>query len=250
MNAVRAELRKIRSTRTLMAAPAVAVAFAVLAFGPVLALDSGGRARELDPSLMIDVARGPGFQVAIAMLLLGALATAGEFRHGTITATLLVTPRRRDLLRAKALAVAIVALATTFAVEVVALSLGTAFVRAHDLASTASVADVALTAGGVAVAAVLYGLAGVGLGLVLRDQTAAVALALAWVGIAEGVVPVVVRRPWLFRWLPGGAVNSLLGVADPPGDLLPAWAGALMLLAVAGALLAAAAATFTSRDVA
>lgn len=246
---IRSELRKIRSARTLLAAPVVAVVFALLAFGPALAQSEEQR-RALPPDLLVDVARGTGTQLAILMLLLGALATAGEFRHGTIAATLHVSPRRRSVLSAKAAAVAITAAATAFAVEVIALSLGTAYVRAYDLPSTAHVGDVLLTATAVAAVAVLYGLAGVGLGLAVRDQTAAIAIALGWLGLVEGVIPIVLRKPWLFRYLPSGAMNSMLGAADPPGDLLPAWAGTLMLLAVAAALLTAGATTFTKKDIA
>jgi ABC-2 type transport system permease protein len=246
---IRAELRKIRTARTLLAAPLVAVAFAVLGFVPALTLSEAERA-DLPPTMLVDVARGAGFQLAVLMLLLGALATAGEFRHGTVTATLLAEPRRRTVLAAKAAAVAITAAATAFVIELVALPLGMAYLSASGIRSTASVGDVLLTGLAVAAVGVLYGLAGVGLGLAVRDQTAAIAVALGWIGIAEGVIPVVLRKPWLFKWLPGGAVNAVLGVADPPGDLLPAWGGALMLVAVAAALLLAAAAAFDRRDVA
>lgn len=247
--AIRSEIRKIRSARTLLAVPVLSVAYAVLSFGPALALPAAER-RALPGDTLLAAARGPGFTLAVAMLILGVLAAAGEFRHGTVTATLLVTPRRRAALAAKAAAVALLAAVTTVVVEAVAVGFGVLFLRANDVAIEVTAGDLLLTASGTVVAAVLYALTGVGLGTALRDQTAAVGAALLWVGIVEGAVPVVLRKPWLFRWLPGGAANSLLGAADPPPDLLPAWGGALLLAGVAGLLAAAGAATFTRRDVA
>lgn len=61
-------------------------------------------------------------------------------------------------------------------------------------------------------------------------------------------MPVVLRKTWLFKWMPSGAANAVLGVADPPGDLLAAWAGAVLLVGVAGALTTTGAALFTRRD--
>ena len=246
---IRAELLKIRTARTLLAVPVVAVAYAVLAFGPALTMSPADK-RALEPDTLLTIARGPGIALAVLMLLLGVLATAGEFRHGTVVATLLVTPRRGSALRAKAAALALVAAVTALVVEAVAVTLGTAFLRAGDVPVDVGAGDVAVTVLGTVVAAVLYALAGVGLGTLLRDQTAGVGLALAWVGIAEGAVPVVLRKPWLFRWLPGGAANALVGAAKPPPDLLPAWAGGLMLAGVAAALVAGGLAAFGTRDVA
>lgn len=245
---IRAELRKIRTARPLLAVPVLSVAYAVLSFGPALTLPAAER-RAMGPDTLLAVARGPGFVLAVAMLVLGVLAAAGEFRHGTVVATLLVTPRRRTALAAKAAAVAVTAALTALAVEAVAVGLGVLFLRANDVAIGVSAGDVLLTAAGTVAAAVLYGLAGVGLGSALRDQTAAVGAVLLWVGVVEGAVPVVLRTPWLFRWLPGGAVNALLGAADPPPDLLPAWSAALILLGVVAALVATGAAVLTRRDV-
>ncbi len=246
---MRAELAKVRTARTLLAVPVVAVAYAVLAFLPAMTLPDAEVRAQLDGTSLLDVARGPGIATAVLMLLLGVLATAGEFRHGTVVATLLVTPRRRDAVRDKALAVAAVAAGTALAVEAVAVTLGTVFLRSKDITIEVGAGDVALTVLGTVAAATLYALAGVGLGYAVRDQTAAVGAALAWVGIVEGAVPLVLRKAWLFRWMPGGAANALAGVADPPPDLLPAWGAALLLGGVVALLVGGGAAAFGRRDV-
>lgn len=247
--AVLAELRKIRTARMLLAFPMACVAFAVLMVAMAFALPEAER-RALPGDALVGMARGPAFQVAVAMLLLGVLVSAGEFRHGTATATLLVTPRRVPAYAAKAVAMAVAAAVTALATTGLAVGLGLLFLRAHDVRLDAGVWPVVATALGTAAAAVLYGLVGVGIGMALRDQTGGIALALGWLGLAEGVIPVVLRKPWLFKWMPSGAANSLLGAGDPPPDLLPAWGAGLILSAVAAVLLGLGAAVFTSRDVA
>ena len=246
--AVRSEVRKILSARALLALPAFAVVYAFLSFLPALALPEAER-RELDADLLVTIARGPGFVVAAAMLVLGALVAAGEFRHKTMTATLLVRPRRREVMAAKAVAVALVAALTAVVVEVIVLSIGVAFVQANGIESDAGIADIASSAVAVLAVAPLYGVAGVGIGMAVRDQTAAVGGVLTWIGIVEGAIPAVLRKAWLAKWLPGGAARAVLGVADAPSDLLPFWGGALILLAVATVTTTAGTLLFAARDV-
>ena len=245
---IRSELWKVRSVRSLLAFPVVGVLYAALAFGPAFSA-SESALQQIDPDELVRIVRGPSFFVAVAMLVLGALVTAGEFRHGTMPATLLVVPRRRDVLGAKSAAMAAIAGGTACAVAVVSVALGALFLRTHDIASTAAVADVALAVIASLVVPALYALAGVGLGLLARDQTVAVGAALLWIGIVEGALPVVLRAPSLYKWLPGGAANAVLGVVDPPDDLLPAAGAVLLLVAVVAGLMGAGWARFVGRDV-
>ena len=50
------------------------------------------------------LAIGPGFISALMLLLIGALAAAGEFHHRSIVSTYLITPRRGRVLAAKLIA--------------------------------------------------------------------------------------------------------------------------------------------------
>src|SRR3712207_3764869 len=118
--ALRSELRKVRSVRTLMALPVGAVIYVLLSFLPAVLAPESARAT-IPGDALVGGLRGPGFVLAVVMLLLGALAAAGEHRHRTAAATLLVTPRRRDVVVAKLGATMVVASVTALAV--VALSL-------------------------------------------------------------------------------------------------------------------------------
>ena len=246
---IRSELRKLVTVRALLAFPLGSVAYAMLSFVPALALPVAER-RAMPGDTLLAIARGPGFVVAIAMLALGILAAAGEFRHGTICSTLITTPVRTQVVAAKAAAIAAVAAFSAVSVEAVSIAGGIWFTTAHAIESTVSIVDIAATAGAVVAVAALYGIAGVGIGLAVRDQTAAIGAALVWVTVVEGAVPVVLRKGWLFKGLPGGAANAVLGAANPPGDLLPAWGGAAILVVVVSALVGTGALLFNRRDVA
>lgn len=246
--AVGAELKKILSVRPLLAFPLGAIAYAVLAFLPALTASAEER-QSLGGDALLSIVRGPGFVVAVAMLLLGVLVVGTEFRHGTIGSTLIFTPSRLRLVTSKAAAVAFVATVTAVAVELVSLSFGFAFLESSGVTTTVGTGDIAASIAGVIVVTILYAMAGVGLGLAVRDQTFAIGSALVWMLVIEGVIPIVLRKAWLFKWLPGGAANAVLGIADPPPDLLPAWAGALALLGAAGILTSVGTAFFSAKDV-
>ena len=101
---LRAELLKLRTTRTtwVLLGTALLIVLGVLVI--VLALfDRGGRVTDEDLGGLFSF-------TAIADLLvlsLGIVGAAGEFRHGTITAAFLVTPARWPVIVAKALAYAL-----------------------------------------------------------------------------------------------------------------------------------------------
>lgn len=107
---------------------------------------------------------------------------------------------------------------------------------------------VAVLAAAVAVIA-LYGMIGVALGAIIRNQIVAVAGALVWLLALEGFL--VTLLPAVGRWLPGGATVGLLQegrAATTHGSLLPAWAGGLVLLGYAALIGLLASAVALRRD--
>jgi hypothetical protein len=89
------------------------------------------------------------------------------------------------------------------------------------------------TLAGVVAAVAIFGLIGVGLGALLREQVATVVGLLVYLFIAE---PIVTRIPALHSWtsyLPGAAANALTQVAQANQHFLPPWQGGLVLAAYA-----------------
>lgn len=237
MNAlVHAEARKLAATRSWLLLAAAPILYPVLVVA-VLALTSADRPPDLG---FDDVVRGGADVAKLAMLMLGILAVAGEHRHGTIVPALLVSPRRVRFVTAKLASHASVAVAVGLVSSAVALAVGGIYLARQDVPLDVLGGDVVLTVVGVVVTTAFYSIAGVALGAIVRNQTAAVTGALLWMLAVEEVVPIVLRRPELRDWLPGGATTRLLHLADPGPAAASAWHAALVLLAVTAALVVGA----------
>ncbi len=218
---IRAEWLKLRTVRAPWLVLAALFALS-LAIAPAAVADvdpDGARAaRDLHEILAI----GPGLLTSLTLLLLGALAAAGEFQHGTVVRTYLGSPRRERVLAARlalfaalGAAVAAIGTAATYAIVLpLADAAGLPAVGVGDLATLA----VALVLSGA-----LAGAAGVAIGSILRQQTAAMVAILLWTLAFERFV-----GGFLGPVLPFGALLSAVGLA---GDDAPAIAVSLALLA-------------------
>ena len=245
---IRAELLKLRTTRTafwtvigLPAAVAVAVASAIATAGRS---DMGFSLETVEGVRNVLGASSSG---ALIALILGILAMSGEYRHQTVTQTFLLTPLRHRVIAAKFVAFALVGL--VLAVGASALTLATALPwLASEGADVRIVQDVGLVFLGATAGTVLYGALGVAVGALIRNQAAAIVIALAWIMVIEGLF--VGLLPELGRWLPGGAASALTSSSVKAGDLLPMWAAALVLGAYAVGLAVAGSRVVVERDVA
>src|SRR4051794_685121 len=223
---VRAELLKIRTLRSFWWT-AVAVLAAVpflIASNIALMDDVHGRLNTSEGVRHVFSAASSGL-----MLIVGILVMAGEFRHGTAASTFLAAPDRARVVRAKLISGSIVGLLFATLAGVVALAVGLPWLDAKHVDLAAHSSDIALALLGSFLATALYALVGVGLGVLLRNQTVAISVALGWLFIVESALLAFV--PDLARWLPGGAAGALSGATGPESDLLPMWGGALLFTA-------------------
>jgi ABC-2 type transport system permease protein len=243
---VRVELAKLRSTR-ILSVLAVVVAGLTIA---MLALQLHNAGKVGAASLGTVDSLGTLLNVAGVtspiVLVVGVIAVTSEFRHATMPTSLLTVPDRARLLVAKVLALTLVG----GVVAVGGLGLELAIVVPYLTAAGVPIdlvnADLLLAVCGVLAGIPLYGIAGVGIGAVIRHQTIAVIAPLVWLAVVENLLPGYGLAS-VVRWLPGGA-TSALGRAELPG-LLPLWAGGLVLAAYAAALVAAGAYRLARADV-
>jgi ABC-2 type transport system permease protein len=236
---IRVELRKLATIRGPAVIAAAASAF-VIVFAVFAVTTAGeGDAPPLGPETLPGFLRSPAQLLGFVALLLGVIAMAGEWTHRTVTKTFLLTPARRRVVMAKMLTGVLVGVG----ISVLALTLGLIVVLPVLVAkgtalSAAASAEAALATIGISA---LYGLMGVALGVLTRNQTVALVAALLWNLVLENIVPILARAPQLYAWLPGGAADAVIGrersgLLDPIGGglLLAAYAA---VLAVAGTLL-------------
>ncbi len=242
---IRSELRKIATVRG---------PWLLLAAGPLLVLagvtglvQSGGNVH--DPAVQNQALAHVGL-AALLTLVFGILAVAGEYRHRTITDAYLSFPRRGRVVAAKLAVYALVGAAAGLVCVLVALAATAAWWAAKGGAVHLSTAETWRVLGGGVAVNIAFAAIGVGLGALIRNLVAAVAAALAWIALIEGITGQLLGSG-LARWLPFYASQALdranLSTAT---RLLPQWAGGLVLLGYAAAFAAAAVLTTRNRDVA
>jgi hypothetical protein len=243
---VRVELRKLATIRgpavIAAAASALVIVFAVFA----VTTAGQGDAPPLGPETLPGFLRSPAQLLGFVALLLGVMAMAGEWTHRTVTRTFLLTPARRRVVTAKMLTGVLVGVG----ISVLALTLGLLVVlpvlvtKGIALSAVAS-AEAALATIGISA---LYALMGVALGVLTRNQTVALVAALLWSLVLENIVPILVRAPQLYAWLPGGAADAVIG--RERSGLLDPIGGGLLLAAYAAVLAAAGTLLVMRRDTA
>jgi ABC-2 type transport system permease protein len=238
--ALRAELIKLSTTRTFLALTGSALGLALLIIVLITSINDRMTDQDLRDAFSVSHVTG------LFILLLGAIGMAGEWRHRTIAATVLSVPHRLRLLAAKVIAYAAAGAALALIVDVVVMGVGTLILLARG-ENTPAIADLLdVTWRGLLVAS-LFGGFGVCVGALIRNTASAIVLLLATSFVLEplllGLAPAVGRLGPLQI-----APQGVLGGPGDTGDLPSTGAAVITMFAWLAALFAAAAATFTRRD--
>ncbi|MBA2497559.1 MAG: hypothetical protein H0V33_10790 [Acidimicrobiia bacterium] len=202
---VAAEWLKLRTTRLLagMIPAAVGVSGAAVA-GTVLSADSAALA-STDVVRRTLAVTGAG---AILVLVVGIIVAAGEHRHGTAADTFLTTPRRHRVLAAKLAVGAGLGAAAGAVIALTCVGLAGLLYGTRGATFPLDDGEVWLTLAGPVVYSALFAVVGVALGSLLRNQTLAVAGALAWFAVIEHTL--VNLAPAIGRWLPAAAGEAIV----------------------------------------
>lgn len=247
MRLARSEAFKLRTTRTFYGVVGGALALVL-----VISIAAAAAAPYKHGDEPVRDLIGAASLAQLFALVLGVLAVSTEFRHGTITPTLLAVPDRGRLVLAKAIAYTVAGLALGVVAFAASAALVAAITSARGVGMTSPTGDVVRWVIGGALGAALYAALGVGLGALMRNQVGAIVGALAWIFVVEsllGIIPGVGHA--LEKFGIGGLAAGLTGTAhgaDASHRLGQVPAGVL-LAAYAAILIAAGIAVMRRRDV-
>lgn len=248
--ALRTEFRKITTTRAWWITALVMLAY-MLVMSAIMAASFvfGMRAEPASSDPMVldpQSIASSVYTLAVALgyifpAVLGAMVVTSEFRHRTITMTLLAEPRRTLVLGSKSVAVLPFAVVVALA-GVIGAVLGGATTLAV-LGEPTFLGDSAMlrTIGLSVVALVIWALVGVGFGSLLTNQVAVIVVLLVFTQFVEPLLRLLLAQfnatEMVSKFLPGAAGEAIAGsslyVSSGLADLLSPWQGALVLLGYA-----------------
>jgi ABC-2 type transport system permease protein len=239
------ELIKLRTTRTFYALAGVAIGISLVITILIASLDEPTK-----ESVLSDVFQNDASTLFI--MILAIVGITGEWRHRTITSSLLAAPDRIRFLAAKTLAFAAAGALLSLAISISIAIVGYAILGARDQ-PTPEFGDVLeLLARNAAVAALL-GAFGVGVGSLVRNQAVAIVGLLIVAFVIDSLLASF--APGVETFSPTGALPSAIQGIDPDDvgmsgvDFLPAVPAVAVMLAWIGALFGAGGALLISRDV-
>jgi ABC-2 type transport system permease protein len=238
---VGAELLKIRTTRTFWGITAGAVGLVLLIVVLSLSLDDSLNT-ETNVHDLLSVA---GFSGLLA-LVLGVVVGAGEYRHGTIAWTLLVTPRRLRAVSAQVLACGLAGIAIGLTAFVLATAVAIPWLSARD-APLPSVSELLELVAGVVAYAGLAAALGAGLGALLRNQVAGVVIVLVGLFVVDPTLAALDES--LAAFTLSGLGAAINGASDDSSDLLAPVTAGLVWALYALLFVALAAIRTANRDI-
>jgi len=239
---IRAELLKIRSTRTTIGLILGMIAL-ILLFTLLTGLltHPSGLASKEDQRQLLSLSSF----TAVFSALAGVLLVTSEYRYGTIRPTFLFNPVRAHVLTAKAVAGALAGLAFGIVGQAIGWAIGYAILDGRGITVVLGSSDILLlTLGGLAGAA-LWGAIGAGLGAIIHNQVGGIITLLAWGLVVDDLLFGLV--PSVGRFTPTRASDALIGLRVH--YLLSPGAGAITLIAWTGALVVVGIARSVRQDI-
>ena len=194
---------------------------------------------------------------AIFTLILGILVVTWEYRHGTITPTYLVTPKREQVIGAKLVAALLAGGVLTATAVVVALVVATFWISLELGEGHWELI------GRNVLGAALWGALGAGLGALMQSQVGAIVTSFVWFLVAEpllGVTLELLTDSSVGDYFPGSVLERLqdsgASVETGEGEVLTGsdypygpWAAAALAFAYTAAMAVLGLASAVRRDV-
>lgn len=243
---IAAELFKLRTTRTFLGVCLGILIPVALICGLVSALDTYDPGDEPGEDLL-NVATF----VWMFALIIGVLGTTGEFRHGTITPTLLAAPDRPRLVAAKVVAHIIAGMILGALAFLVAGGLSTVILESRSVESGLQMSEFLEIFAGGTLAAGLYAAVGIGLGALIGNQVVGIIVPVIYLFVLEALLAEIPGMDWLGDYGLNGTAAGMAQLTDATfsDDLLDPVPAGLVLLGITAVFVAAGTLRLARRDV-
>ncbi len=243
---IRSELLKIRTTQVwfwlLLAAIAVT---ALLVIGQ---LASDGGVRSSFDVYGLFTASGTAY---VVVFVLGVLGVTTEYRYQTITPTVLATPSRWALVTAKMIVYAFLGAVFALVCVIVQIAIALPWLASKNIDITGD-SHLPRALLGVFVVVALFGIVGLGVGALIRNQIVAVSVGLIFLIVLQNVLVAIPGVKYAYPFTPGGAVNGIFTIGHETinGVTLPSFGGGVVILLLWAFIPAILGAMFTlTRDI-
>ena len=265
--AVKAEFRKFFSTRmwwgmaigVFLAGALFAVLFALVVAGSHQERGPGGGGPPLpglDNTTMVSTVYTAGLSLAYLLtLVVGVMSIGSEYRHKTITSTFLSTPKRVRVMLAKVTSLLGIGVFYGLVFLVGSVGVGGAAIAIKGFSPFPEAGPIARALALSLLVLGLWSLLGLGAGILIPNQVAAILIAVGAAWIVEPLAGILLSLvSWgkdVVPYMPSQATSAMVGQINTSSSthLLSWWAGALVLVAYAAVLAGIGSILTVRRDV-
>jgi len=221
-----AEFLKLRTTQVWFWLLIAAVGISALTvIGPIA---SGDVHNQFDVAQMF----GNAGVAYVVVFVLGVLGVTTEFRYQTITPTVLLTPSRWAIVTAKMITYALVGVAYSVVCVLVQLAIAVPWLSAKNVHYSLGKDGVPHAIGGVFLVLALFGIVGLGVGALVKNQIVAVSIGVIFLLVLENIVGAIPGVRHAYPYMPGAAARSIADVNARHDDF-----GGVHLLSVGGGVI-------------
>ena len=264
--AIRSEFRKFFTTRmwwgmaigVFLSGAAFAVLFALLLAGSKTGgpNSNGPRLPDLGSTSMVSTVYTGGLSIAYLLTLtVGVMSIGSEYRHKTITSTFLATPKRVRVMVAKV--ISLLGIGAFYGVVFLtgSVGVGAATIAIKGFSPFPEAGPIVRTLALSLLVLGLWALIGLGAGILIPNQVAAILIAVGAAWILEPVLGILLGLvSWgqsIAPYMPSQATVAMVGQVNTSAtvELLSWWAGALVLVAYAAVLAGIGSLLTVRRDV-
>jgi ABC-2 type transport system permease protein len=227
---IRAEFLKLRTTQVWFWLLLGTVAVSALLIVAQIAPHDGVRTAQDVPDMFASSSTA-----YVVVFVLGVLGVTTEFRYQTITPTVLQTPSRWAIVSAKMITYAIVGVAFAIVAVGVQIAMAVPWLASKNVDVDFGNGHVRHAIVAVVAVLALFGIVGLGVGALVRNQIVAVVVGILFLTILEHLFLLIPGVRHIWPYLPGPASSAIMFTSgdNSPVDhvhLLSTWGGVIMLL--------------------